>query len=430
MVDVRRFRDRSDAGRQLAERLAEYRDRPDVIVLALPRGGVPVGAEIARALGAPLDVFVVRKLGVPGHEELAMGALASGGARVINDVVVRRARISDAALDAVTAREQAEVTRRERLYRGDRPPPDVRGRTVLLVDDGLATGATMRAAVEASRQSDPRRIIVAVPVGSPETCASLRRVAEDVVCLATPEPFVAVGFWYEDFGQVSDEEVRAALDAPTVTEQSVEIPTGDAVLAGDLSVPSNARALVLFAHGSGSSRRSPRNRAVAATLQGSRLATLLFDLLTSAEEEVDLRTRALRFDVEFLARRLLDATRWVQGQPEVSARPVGYFGASTGAAAALIAAAELREIQAVVSRGGRPDLAGDALERVQAPTLLIVGSRDEVVLRLNREAASRMRAHEELVEVPGATHLFDEPGTLEQVARLAAEWFERHLTDD
>jgi putative phosphoribosyl transferase len=213
MRTVTRFRDRSDAGRQLAARLNQYREDAGTIVLALPRGGVPVGAEIARELGAPLDVFVVRKLGVPGHEELAMGALASGGARVLNREVVARIGISPEQLEAVTAREREEVQRRERLYRGDRPAPDVRGRTVIIVDDGLATGATMRAAVAALRQQEPKRIVVAVPTGSADTCEDLRAQADDVVCLITPDPFLAVGFWYEDFGQVSDDEVRSVLEA-------------------------------------------------------------------------------------------------------------------------------------------------------------------------------------------------------------------------
>jgi putative phosphoribosyl transferase len=213
MRTVTRFRDRSDAGRQLASRLEEYRERGGVLVLALPRGGVPVGFEIARALGAPLDVFVVRKLGVPGHEELAMGALATGGARVLNEEVVARVGISRAALDAVTAREREEVRRRELLYRGNRPPPEVRGRTVIVVDDGLATGATMRAAVAALRQQEPDRIVVAVPTGSAETSHDLRAEADEVVCLLTPEPFLAVGFWYEDFGQLSDDQVRSLLEA-------------------------------------------------------------------------------------------------------------------------------------------------------------------------------------------------------------------------
>jgi predicted phosphoribosyltransferase len=213
MRAVTRFRDRSDAGRQLAAKLERYRENAGTTILALPRGGVPVGAEIARELGAPLDVFVVRKLGVPGHEELAMGALATGGARVLNREVVARIGISPEQLDTVTAREREEVRRRERLYRGDRPDPDVTGRTVIVVDDGLATGATMRAAVAALRQQEPESIVVAVPTGSADTCADIRAYADEVVCLLTPDPFLAVGFWYEDFGQVSDEEVRSLLEA-------------------------------------------------------------------------------------------------------------------------------------------------------------------------------------------------------------------------
>ena len=212
MRTVTRFRDRSDAGRQLAARLQQYRGRADVVVLALPRGGVPVGAEIARALGVPLDVFVVRKLGVPGHEELAMGAIASGDARVLNEEVLGRVGISPATLDAVTAREREEVVRRERLYRGDRPPPEVGGKSVIVVDDGLATGATMRAAVAALRAQDPARIVVAVPTGAADTCRELRSRADEVVCLIAPDPFLAVGFWYDDFGQLTDEHVRTLLD--------------------------------------------------------------------------------------------------------------------------------------------------------------------------------------------------------------------------
>src|SRR6202040_3476807 len=190
-----RFRNRTDAGRQLAAKLAAYANRPDVLVLALPRGGVPVGFEVARALGAPLDVFLVRKLGVPGYEELAMGAVATGGVRVLNDEIVRGLGISDHEIDAAAARERQELARRERLYRGNRPPPDVRGRTVILVDDGLATGATMYAAIEALRQQNPARIVVAVPTASPETCEEMKTKADGVICAITPEPFHAVGRW-------------------------------------------------------------------------------------------------------------------------------------------------------------------------------------------------------------------------------------------
>jgi predicted phosphoribosyltransferase len=207
----RPFRNRREAGQLLAAKLAAYANRPDVLVLALPRGGVPVAYEVVRALGAPLDVFLVRKLGVPGYEELAMGAIATGGVYVLNDQVVGSLRIPDYVIGAVAAREQQELTRREHLYRGDRPPPDVRGRTVILIDDGLATGATMHAAIKALRQQQPARIVVAVPIASAEACDELRAEVDDVICAVTPEPFNAVGFWYEDFSQTTDEEVRDLL---------------------------------------------------------------------------------------------------------------------------------------------------------------------------------------------------------------------------
>jgi putative phosphoribosyl transferase len=203
------FRDRREAGRVLAQRLAHYRGRPDLLVLALPRGGVAVGFEVAHALEAPLDVFVVRKLGFPGHEEYAMGAIASGGVRVMNPMP--GIEVSPEALDQVLAREQAELARRERLYRGDRPPVEARGRTVIVVDDGLATGATMSAAVLAIRQQGPARLVVAVPVGAAETCRLLREQADDVVCVTMPTPLRAVGLWYRDFPQASDEEVHDLL---------------------------------------------------------------------------------------------------------------------------------------------------------------------------------------------------------------------------
>ena len=206
-----RFRDRFDAGRHLAAALAPYAGRPNLLVLALPRGGVPVGYEVARGLHAPLDIMLVRKLGVPGHEELAMGAIASGGIRVISNDVVRALGIPDRAIATAAAQEEHELKRRERAYRGDRPTPHISGRTVILVDDGLATGSTMRAAVAALKSQDPDRLVVAVPVAAAETCESLRREVDEVVCALTPEPFLAVGQWYQDFSQFTDEEVRELL---------------------------------------------------------------------------------------------------------------------------------------------------------------------------------------------------------------------------
>jgi predicted phosphoribosyltransferase len=213
------LKDRHEAGRMLASRLMSYANRPDVVVLALPRGGVPVGYEVARSLNVPLDIFVVRKLGVPGHPELAMGAIASGGVRVLNDDVVRGLRIPQQLIDAVTAREQQELERREREYRDGRPPLDVRGRTVILVDDGLATGSSMRVAARALRAKQPARIVVAVPVAAPSTCEAFASEVDEVVCAVTPEPFWAVGQWYKDFGQTTDEAVRDLLRRAAVPAQ-------------------------------------------------------------------------------------------------------------------------------------------------------------------------------------------------------------------
>jgi predicted phosphoribosyltransferase len=212
------FKDRLEAGRQLAERLKQEVQAPDIIVLALPRGGVPVGYEVARGLRASLDVFLVRKLGLPWHPELAMGAIASGGTTVMNEGVVHSMGVAQEDIDAVIQQEQAELERRERLYRGDRPPPQVTGRTVILVDDGLATGSSMRAALKALRQSNPARLLAAVPVGPADVCRQLANEADEAICLSTPSHFEAVGKWYRNFEQTSDDEVRSYLGQAWSTE--------------------------------------------------------------------------------------------------------------------------------------------------------------------------------------------------------------------
>ncbi|PRQ09986.1 phosphoribosyltransferase [Enhygromyxa salina] len=218
------LRDRSTAGRALATALAgQYADE-DPLVLALPRGGVPVAFEIADQLGATLDIMLVRKLGVPGHAELAAGAIASGGVRILNRDIIRNLGVSDRAIDAVAAAEQRELERRERVYRGDQPRPELAGRVVILVDDGVATGATMRAAIAALRKSRPARVVVAVPVGAPDTVRVLEREADHVVCLATPSPFWAIGQWYQDFNQTSDEQVRQLLAAAQHSSTAASTP--------------------------------------------------------------------------------------------------------------------------------------------------------------------------------------------------------------
>jgi len=428
----RTFPNRLEAGRQLAQKLEKYAGRDDVIVLGLPRGGVPVANEVAKHLGAPLDVFIVRKLGVPGFEELAAGAIASGGVRVLNEDVMRAIPHADQAIETVTARETAELQRREQIYREDRAPRELRDRIAILVDDGLATGATMRAAVKAVRQREAAKIVVAVPVGPPDTCHEIEEQADETICLSTPEFFQAVGQYYDDFSQTTDEDVRELLARGSYERSimsEVQIHAGRAVLSGNLNIPENANALVLFAHGSGSSRHSPRNQFVARTLNDLGLATLLFDLLTQEEEAIDTQTRELRFNIHLLAERLVHATKWAKQQEETRDLRIGYFGSSTGGAAALVAAVDLpHDIGAVVSRGGRPDLAGEALPKVKAPTLLIVGGNDDVVIELNEQARDRMHCEVKLEIIPGATHLFEEPGALEKVAQLASHWFSRHLT--
>lgn len=435
------FIDRCDAGRRLARRLDGFRDE-NVVVLGLPRGGVPVGFEVARALGAPLDVIVVRKLGVPYQSELALGAIGEDGIRVFNGDVVRAANVTGEELAAVEEDERAELRRRVDKFRAGRPRIPLPGRTALIVDDGLATGSTARAACRVARARGAAKVVLAVPVGAPDAIIALRDDCDEVVWLEAPSWFYAVGQWYGDFRQTSDDDVAALLaraaeaahepvtaapggDDLSFRDDDVEVSAGSVRLAGHLTIPEDPRGIVVFAHGSGSSRHSPRNRYVASALNEGRLGTLLFDLLTQ-REELD---RGRVFDIELLADRLVEVTRWLTAQRDTLGLRVGYFGASTGAGAALWAAADPRvDVAAVVSRGGRPDLAESQLVWVHAPTLLIVGGRDEVVLGLNKRARTAMPGTTELAVVPGATHLFEEPGALERVAELARDWFIAHLT--
>ena len=430
------FRDRHEAGRRLGEQLVgNGLSGADAVVLGLPRGGVPVAALVAEALDAPLDVIVVRKLGVPFQPELAMGAVGEDGALVLDRDVVRLAGVDEHQVAGLEARARAEVERRVERFRAGRLPVGLEGRTVVVVDDGVATGSTARAACQVARARGACRVVLAVPVAPRACVGSLAEVADEMICLEMPEPFFAVGQCYEDFTQVTDDDVvsllgrasarlpavvEAAADDPPARDEDVEVTAGAVGLAGHLAVPEHCSGTVVFVHGSGSSRHSPRNRFVAASLNAAGLATLLFDLLTPEEE---LERRAV-FDVELLAERLDAVTSWLLDQPEAAGRRVGYFGASTGAAAALWAAAEPSSpVAAVVSRGGRPDLAGPRLGDVRVPTLLIVGAEDDAVVQLNRHAQRQLTSENRVAVVAGASHLFEEPGALEEVADLARAWF-------
>lgn len=436
------FANREDAGRRLARQLIRYaKDNP--LVLGLPRGGVPVAYEVARTLAAPLDVWVVRKVGAPDFPELGLGAVAEGGFVYVSPDTIRDVGAFEEDIREIVRRKSAEVAQRVRMYRGAREAPRLRGRTVIVVDDGIATGGTVRAAVQSIRAAHPARLVLAVPVAASQAIEELAPLVDEVVCLYATPTLHAIGLWYEEFGQTPDEEVvrllalarepqaaaaSAGATVPAFDPQEVSIPIADGALRGTFSGPPAPIGLVLFAHGSGSSRLSPRNRHVASVLHHFGMATLLFDLLTSEEEALDAETAELRFDIDLLAGRLVHATDWSLTSALTRGLPVGYFGASTGAAAALVAAAQRPEhIRAVVSRGGRPDLAGDSLAHVRAPTLLLVGGQDLSVIELNEQAAAQLIAPHKLVIVPGATHLFEEPGTLDAVARLAGDWLRLHL---
>jgi len=422
------FIDRVDAGVRLAKALGSLQGRHP-LVLGIPRGGVAIGRVIADELDGDLDVVLVRKIGAPGHEEFAIGAVDESGHMQVSDDAAQVGADAEYLRQEGT-RQLDRLWQRRRLYSPHRSLRDPRGRLVVVVDDGLATGATMQAALKAVRRRHPARLVAAVPVGSPRSLASIRALADDVVCLRAPADFHSVGQYYRAFPAVEDSEVIALLrgsrDGGNVTgsiERSMEFPVDDVTLDGDLVLPPRARGLVVFVHGSGSSRRSVRNRYVAGVLQQRGFGTLLFDLLSVDEEQAVSE----RFDIDKLSRRLSAVLRGVHADDALRDLPLGLFGASTGAAAALMVAARQQDVRAVVSRGGRPDLAGAvALPQVKAPVLLIVGGADSQVAALNR-ATLAVIPHADLILVPGATHLFEEEGALERVATLAADWFARWL---
>lgn len=379
------FRDRAEAGRQLAARLRSYRDQSP-IVLGLPRGGVSVAYEVARALDAPLEVC-------PSNEDQTL---------------------------------------------------DVRGQTVIVLDDGLATSENARGALQILRERGAARLVLAVPVAEIRALDELGSVADEVVCLYPIEPLVSVQSWYEELAPTDEDEVIALLaDAAAHRRRSrrigiaadceVQIPlelasAPGAVLEGHLAIPPGPKGIVVLVSGSGSNRRSTRNRLVAKALDREGFATLLVDLLTTEEALTDARMPHRRFDTDLLSARLLKATVWARSQTQLMSLPLGYVAAGTGAAAALVAAAARPDaVQAVVSRGGRLDLAEPSLADVRAPTLLLVGGDDAEILQLSRESINFLAGETELIVVHGATHLFEEPGAFDEVIHATARWFDRHL---
>ncbi|XGC81584.1 phosphoribosyltransferase family protein [Bdellovibrio bacteriovorus] len=419
-----RFKDREEAAKLLSEKLIPFKkDNP--IVLAIPRGAVPIAAIIAEDLEAPMDLVLIKKIGAIHNPELAIGAISEDGHTFFNKELVQILGISADAQKRLAQAKLVELKKQKESLLGDRASFDIRDRTVIIVDDGIATGATLISSIEFLRHKNPKKIIVASPVGAKETIKKIEKIADEVIVLMSPVDFIAVGLWYETFDQVTDKEVRELLKPQklslSTSKKSVQIPFQKEFLKGDLHIPKDMKGIILFAHGSGSSRLSPRNRYVADCLNQENFGTLLLDLLT--EDEALERSQV--FDIPKLAERLQAATKWIQDQYKNI--PLGYFGASTGAGAALVAATKPNlMIKAIVSRGGRPDLAGDYLPKVKSPTLLIVGGADDIVITLNMQAQKRLR-NCELVIVPDATHLFEEEGALDQVVDHAIKWFKNYL---
>lgn len=432
------FEDRRQAGRLLAAQLSFLveKEKQKTILLALPRGGVPVANEISQALGISFDILIVRKIGHPLQPEYGIGAITEGDFIWMDPDAVGASEVETVELQKVIESEKQEITRRKAIYRKDRPLTSLKGKTVIIVDDGLATGVTARVAAKYAKDKGAEKVILAVPVCSVRTADQLRLEVDEVICLNESPLFFSVEQFYQNFDQVTDEEVMDLLPSSSLSpegprprnlilkNEDIAIPNDDGTeTKGLLSLPSSVSGLVIFAHGSGSGCLSSRNQQVSNYLNEQGIGTLLFDLLT--EEEMQDRSNV--FDIPLLARRLISATEWLKKQAFSKDVPIGYFGASTGAAAALMAAAELKnEISAVVSRGGRPDLAIPCLNEVMATTLLIVGDKDTPVIPLNEKALSYLK-NGKLTLVSGATHLFEEPGTLEQVSELAAQWFNKYL---
>ena len=419
-----RFENREHAGIILAEQLKKYQNL-DPIILALPRGGLPVAHQIASLLHAPLDVVLVKKIGAPGHEEFAIGAVGEDEKPILNQKLIKQYHFNPEEIECIIVNRITEIRNRAKVYRKAASPLSLEGRNVIVVDDGLATGATMKAAVQWLSTQKIKKIIVAVPVSSKEAAAEVKKMSNDFVSLLIPDNFLAVGMWYKDFPQVSDEEViQFLLKRAQKTKRDVWIEDENIKLQAGLSVPPNARAIIVFSHGGGSSPKSSRNLFVSKKLNNAGYATLLLNLLTDNE----ILDRNNIFNIELITSRLVMATKWVRSH--YAGLPIGYFGTCTGVAAALGAsistAKDHLDIFAIVSRGGRPDLALEILPKVYPPTLLLVGAEDKSIIAKNENAKDYMK-NSKLILIPNAGHLFEESGAMDQVADHTINWFSNCL---
>ncbi|MFC9089610.1 phosphoribosyltransferase family protein [Nocardiopsis dassonvillei] len=429
------FADRSEAGRRLAERVRPFAvDEP--LVLALPRGGVPVGAELALRLGADFDVLMVRKIGLPGHPELGVGAVAEDGRVLYDDRALARLHVPRQALSDTVAAERDELDRRRRVYRGERPPPRIAGRDCVVVDDGVATGGTARAALRMVRQAGPARLVLAVPVASPEAVALLREEADALVVLSAPDNFRAVGEWYRDFGQLSDDHVTAILAENAHTRprsgrtRHVRVPVGGVHLDGDLTVPAETRGAVVMAAGEG--RADERWRSVASVLRQAGYTTLLMDLLTERERPPGSSgtapDAASGVGADELGERLGAAAAWLRRTSDTADEPLGVLASGDAAASALVAAARYpRDVAAVVAHGGRIDVAEASLPDVRASVLVLLEGDDSFLRELGEWTRARIGGSTDLRVVSGAERLLRDSREWRRVAAEALDWFDRHL---
>lgn len=409
------FANRKEAAELLVPLLEDLK-KSSPLVLAIPRGAVPMAHVVADALKAPMDLVLVKKIGHPFHPEFAIGAVTEFGEILLSTAA------QEIEADVIENQVLSEISRlqqKRRLYTGTDRSHQIKGRTVIIVDDGIATGSTMIAAARSLKAQGAEKIVIATPVASSQAVDRLRSEGADVRAYYIPQYFGAVSYFYRDFDQVSDSEVGDYFRIRSI-EIEIETKIKDIKLRAVLGEPVAPTGLIIFAHGSGSGRLSPRNQFLAETFNRHGLATLLADLLT----EQEAKDRKNVFDIELLAQRVVALTEWAGLHPDFQNIPLGYLGASTGAAAALIAATRAPDqVRALVSRGGRPDLASSYLDKVECPVLLLVGGHDEGVIELNQEAFSKLKSEKELEIIPGATHLFEEPGALEKVADRSLHWF-------